>query len=162
MSSTNGDPAIAGTVDLSTGAFGLTAQQLSLSSENLFTATALPSGNRKTAVFSAVVKPLEDHERSEAQRTSTEIARQRAELQIKQSILRKLTEQAAAASPSLNDFSKGMSHPGNSPDHLRTSLSHSENSPDRPGKCWSHPGTSPGRPGYLWSRPDTCPDCSNT
>jgi len=64
---------------------------------NLFTATALPSGNRKTAVFSAVVKPLEDHERSEAQRTSTEIARQRAELQIKQSILRKLTEQAAAA-----------------------------------------------------------------
>jgi hypothetical protein len=64
---------------------------------NLFTATALPSGNRKTAVFAAVTKPLDDHERSEVQRTSTEIARQRAGLQIKQSILRRLTEQAAAA-----------------------------------------------------------------
>ena len=64
---------------------------------NLFTAIALPSGSRKTAVFAAVTKPLEDHERSEAQRTSAEVASQRAVFQIKQSILRKLTEHAAAA-----------------------------------------------------------------
>jgi replicative DNA helicase len=64
---------------------------------NLFTATALASGNRKTAVFKTVTKPLEDHERSEAQRTSADIARQRADLQIKESILKRLKEQAAAA-----------------------------------------------------------------
>lgn len=64
---------------------------------NLFTATALPSGNRKTAVFAAVTKPLEDHERSEAQRTSADISRQRAERQIKESILRGLREKAAGA-----------------------------------------------------------------
>ena len=64
---------------------------------NLFTATALPSGIRKTAVFAAATKPLEYHERLEAQRTSSEIARQRTERQIKQSALRKLQEQAAGA-----------------------------------------------------------------
>ncbi|MGA2185794.1 MAG: YfjI family protein [Bryobacteraceae bacterium] len=64
---------------------------------NLFTAISLPSGNRKTAVFAAVTKPLEDHERSEAKRTSVEIARQRAERQIKESLLRKLKDQAASA-----------------------------------------------------------------
>src|SRR6202044_3020025 len=64
---------------------------------NLFTAVALPCGNRKTAVFSAVTKPLEDHERSEAQRSSAEIARQRTELQIKESVLKRLKEQAATA-----------------------------------------------------------------
>ena len=64
---------------------------------NLFTATALSSGNRKTAVFGTVTKPVEDHERSEAQRTSAEISRQRAERQIKASILRRLQEQAAGA-----------------------------------------------------------------
>ena len=64
---------------------------------NLFTATALPSGNRKTAVFAAVTRPLEDHERSEAQRTSLEISRQRAARQIKESILKRLKEQASSA-----------------------------------------------------------------
>src|SRR5204863_718070 len=41
---------------------------------NIFTATALPPGNRKTGVFGAVIQPLEDHERSEARRTAVEIA----------------------------------------------------------------------------------------
>jgi len=64
---------------------------------NLYTATALASGNRKSAVFTAMTEPLADHERSEAQRTSKEIAKQRAEHQIKESILKRLKEQAASA-----------------------------------------------------------------
>jgi replicative DNA helicase len=64
---------------------------------NLFTATALASGNRKSAVFAAMTQPLADHERSEAQRTSKDIAKQRAEHQIKESTLKNLKGQAASA-----------------------------------------------------------------
>jgi hypothetical protein len=64
---------------------------------NIFTATALASGNRKSAVFTAMTEPLADHERAEAQRTSKEIAKQRAEHQIKESILKNLKGQAASA-----------------------------------------------------------------
>jgi replicative DNA helicase len=64
---------------------------------NMFTVTSLASGNRKTAVFAAVTRPLEDYERAEAQRTSKLIAGQQAERAIQESILKGLKERAAAA-----------------------------------------------------------------
>ena len=64
---------------------------------NIFTVTALHSGNRKTTVFAAAVNPLEDYERSEALRTASEIAQKRTARCIKEARLRKLQEQAATA-----------------------------------------------------------------
>jgi replicative DNA helicase len=64
---------------------------------NIFTVTTLPPGNRKTAVFAAVLKPLEDHERSEAQRESGEIAKTRAAYKIKETVLKRRQEAAASA-----------------------------------------------------------------
>jgi hypothetical protein len=65
---------------------------------NIFTVTALPSGSRKTAVFSAVAKPLEDYEQVEAKRTAREIAEQHTAYRIKESTLKRIQEQAVAAS----------------------------------------------------------------
>jgi hypothetical protein len=64
---------------------------------NIFTVTALPPGNRKTAVFSAAVKPLEQHELSEAKRSAGEIAKKQSDHKIKESTLKRLQERAAAA-----------------------------------------------------------------
>lgn len=64
---------------------------------NLFTVTALPSGSRKTAVFTATMKPLEDFERSEANRTAVEIAQRQTAYKIKEAKLKKLQEQAVNA-----------------------------------------------------------------
>lgn len=64
---------------------------------NIFTVTALPSGNRKTAVFAAATKPLEDYEHSEARRTAGEIAQGQTAHKIKEATLRRLQEQAVAA-----------------------------------------------------------------
>ena len=64
---------------------------------NIFTVTALPPGSRKTAVFAAVTKPLEEHERTECRRSECEIARSRSALKIREAELRKLEERAAMA-----------------------------------------------------------------
>ena len=64
---------------------------------NLFNIIALPSGSRKTTVFKAVTKPLEDQERSEARRTCREIAEAQAVRNIKEAKLKKLQEEAVNA-----------------------------------------------------------------
>jgi hypothetical protein len=64
---------------------------------NIFTVTALPPGNRKTAVFAAVTKPLEEFEYSEAKRTAGEIAQANTAHKIKEAALKRLQEQAATA-----------------------------------------------------------------
>ncbi|MGO9239515.1 MAG: DUF3987 domain-containing protein [Bryobacteraceae bacterium] len=64
---------------------------------NIFTVTALPSGSRKTAVFSAVAKPLVDYEQAEAKRTAREIAQQHTAYKIKESTLKRNQEQAVTA-----------------------------------------------------------------
>jgi replicative DNA helicase len=64
---------------------------------NIFTVTALPPGNRKTAVFSAALKPLEDYEQAEAKRTAAEIAHKQTAYKIKQATLKRLEEQAVGA-----------------------------------------------------------------
>ena len=64
---------------------------------NIFTVTALPPGNRKTAVFSAVAKPLEDYERAVADRESGEIAKKLTAWKIKESMLKRRQEAAANA-----------------------------------------------------------------
>jgi hypothetical protein len=61
---------------------------------NIFTVTALPSGNRKSAVFVAATKPLEEYERSEAKRTAGEIAQAKTAYKIKEATLKRLQEQA--------------------------------------------------------------------
>ena len=70
---------------------------------NIFTATALPPGNRKTGVFSATIKPLEEHEESEAKRTSVEISRRTAAHKIKEAQLKRIQEQAAGAKAGQRD-----------------------------------------------------------
>jgi hypothetical protein len=64
---------------------------------NIFTVTALPPGNRKTAVFAAVTRPLEEYERSEAKRTAGALAQAKTAYKIKESCLKRLQEQAATA-----------------------------------------------------------------
>ncbi len=64
---------------------------------NIFTATALPSGARKSAVFAAVTKPLEDYQRAEAGRTGRENAIRRSRRKIKETAHHRVQEQAAAA-----------------------------------------------------------------
>lgn len=65
---------------------------------NIFVVVALPPANRKSAVFSAVTKPLEEFENSEVKRHSVEIARQQSARKIKENRLKKLEQQAADAS----------------------------------------------------------------
>ena len=64
---------------------------------NIFTVTALPPGNRKSAVFTHVVRPVEHYEREEARRTGLEMARTQAARKIKESKLKKVQEKAASA-----------------------------------------------------------------
>jgi replicative DNA helicase len=59
--------------------------------------TALPPGNRKTAVFAAVTQPLEEYERSEAKRTAGEIAQAKTACKIKESYLKRIQEQGVSA-----------------------------------------------------------------
>ena len=63
---------------------------------NVFTVSALPPGNRKSAVFAAIVQPLEDYERTEARRTAAEVAQRQTEHKIQESRLKRLQEQAVA------------------------------------------------------------------
>jgi|ERR1700680_176916 len=64
---------------------------------NLLTVTALPSGSRKTAVFTAVMRPLTEYERSESQRLCGDIARTQTARNIKEAKLKRLQEQAVNA-----------------------------------------------------------------
>lgn len=64
---------------------------------NVFTVTALPPGNRKTAVFAAVTRPIEEYERFEARRTAGEVAQAKTAFKIKEATLKRLQEQAVTA-----------------------------------------------------------------
>jgi replicative DNA helicase len=64
---------------------------------NVFTATALPSGTRKSTVFAAVTKPLDDYEKSEAARTNRENAVRRSRRKAKENTHNRLQERAATA-----------------------------------------------------------------
>jgi hypothetical protein len=64
---------------------------------NIFTAVALPSGTRKTTVFAAVIKPLEDYERAESRRAGRANAKWRSAQKIKEAKCKHLQAQAAEA-----------------------------------------------------------------
>jgi uncharacterized protein DUF3987 len=64
---------------------------------NIFTATALPPGSRKSAVFAAVVSPLAEFERQESRRAGTEIEKGRSTRRIKEARLKKIEERAVTA-----------------------------------------------------------------
>jgi replicative DNA helicase len=70
---------------------------------NIFTVTALPSGNRKSSVFGAVIRPLVEHEAAEAKRTAGEIARQQAARKIKEGRLKKVQDEAVNATANKRD-----------------------------------------------------------
>jgi replicative DNA helicase len=70
---------------------------------NIFTVTALPPGNRKSAVFADVCRPLELHEKSEAQRLGHEIAKQRSAYKIKEAELKRAQDTASKAKPQERD-----------------------------------------------------------
>ena len=64
---------------------------------NIFAAVALPSGTRKTTVFAAVIKPLEDYERAESRRAGRQNAKWRSAQKIKEAKCKHLQAQAAQA-----------------------------------------------------------------
>lgn len=64
---------------------------------NIYTATALPPGNRKSAVFSDMLVPIEDHEKEETERICPEIATIQTRYKILESRLRQKQEAAAKA-----------------------------------------------------------------
>lgn len=63
----------------------------------LWTCCALPSGERKTAVFRHVTKPLVEWERSESQRVRAERPRREAELRMVRQLLRSAEERSVKA-----------------------------------------------------------------
>ncbi len=70
---------------------------------NIYTVTALPPGNRKSAVFGLAQQPIADFEREENKKASPEIARQRAERKIKEATLKRFQEQAVSATGAKRD-----------------------------------------------------------
>ena len=66
---------------------------------NIFTVTALPPGNRKSAVFADTTRPLQEYEASEARGAAREIARLESARKIMEAKLKRLEQQAAAAKP---------------------------------------------------------------
>jgi hypothetical protein len=66
---------------------------------NIFTVSALPPANRKSAVFTDVTKPLRDFEESEIKRLKPAIAEATTKLKIKETSLDKLQNEAAKAKP---------------------------------------------------------------
>lgn len=64
---------------------------------NLFTVVALPPGNRKSAVFSALVEPLQEYERAEAESAKPLIAEAHAKKKILEERLQKAQSAAAKA-----------------------------------------------------------------
>ena len=67
---------------------------------NIFTVTALPPGNRKSAVFKDAVESLEEFEQLEARRLAMEIAEARSRRKILEKAMQRAQEDAARASPS--------------------------------------------------------------
>ena len=63
---------------------------------NLFTATILPPGNRKSAVLSDVIAPLEEYERDEIERRRTDVALAENGRKIKEAALAKAQKEAAS------------------------------------------------------------------
>jgi replicative DNA helicase len=61
--------------------------------------TALPPGNRKTAVFADTTRPLEQYEQSESQRLSREIAKTQSLYKIREAALKRAQDEAARAKP---------------------------------------------------------------
>ena len=70
---------------------------------NLFTVVALPPGNRKSAVFAALVAPVEAYEEAEAQRMAPEIAEAQTRHKIMEARLQKAQTDAAKAKPADRD-----------------------------------------------------------
>lgn len=66
---------------------------------NIFTATVLEPGNRKSAVFSATTAPVQEFEQEEARRLAPEIAKATARHKIAQGRLQKAQNAAANAEP---------------------------------------------------------------
>jgi len=64
---------------------------------NVYTVTALPSGNRKSQVFRTMIEPVQEFESSEAHRQAPEIARRNAAYKIREAQLKRAEEQAANA-----------------------------------------------------------------
>lgn len=64
---------------------------------NIFTVTALPPANRKSAVFGDVTAPLREFEDGESKRLTPEIAEAKAKLRITEAALEKTQRQAATA-----------------------------------------------------------------
>jgi replicative DNA helicase len=64
---------------------------------NIFVVVSLAPANRKSAVFSLMAAPLEEHEQRELGRIGPVIARTKATLKIKEITLRKLQEKAVGA-----------------------------------------------------------------
>ncbi len=67
---------------------------------NIFTVTALPPGNRKSAVFKDAVESLEEFEQLEARRLAMEIAEARSRRKILEKAVHRAQEDAARASSS--------------------------------------------------------------
>ena len=65
---------------------------------NLFTATVLPPGNRKSAVLSDVIAPLEEYGREEIERTRTDVALAENRRKIREAALAKAQKDAASRS----------------------------------------------------------------
>jgi hypothetical protein len=66
---------------------------------NLFTVTALPPGDRKSAVFAAAIRPVETFESEERARLAGEIAAASAERRILERQLRRAEQAVAEAAP---------------------------------------------------------------
>lgn len=66
---------------------------------NIFTVTALPPGNRKSAVFADVTAPLQKHEEAECQRLKPKLAEEQTKLEIKQKQHAKMKDDAAKSKP---------------------------------------------------------------
>jgi replicative DNA helicase len=64
---------------------------------NIFTATALPPGNRKSAVFAAIVNPIEEYERQESRTAGKEVEKNRSAMRIKEARLKSLEQRAGTA-----------------------------------------------------------------
>lgn len=64
---------------------------------NIFTVTAMPPANRKSAVFRALLQPLEHLERDESARVGDEIAKATSRQRIQESRLKQLQNKAAQA-----------------------------------------------------------------
>ncbi|MBN2241142.1 MAG: bifunctional DNA primase/polymerase, partial [Acidobacteria bacterium] len=65
---------------------------------NLYTVTAIASANRKSAVYKAMLEPLESYEAAECKRTAADIARQTARYKILEKSYQRAQEAAAKAS----------------------------------------------------------------